>query len=366
MARPTLKKGAKGEAVRQLQESLATAGFSPGTPDGHFGTRTDQAVRAFQGDRGLAADGVVGAQTWAALGPGAPGPTRPAGGGLSGGGNAGPGADFVHDVSRSTLELLPDPARTRFEGADWGWLDFPGNKSKQIKKMSAGELDRYHRDAHIELHRDGTVFVGTRRDEAKDLFDALAKVRPGGGERRVNQGPTAVLTKQQWLRDPDALDDYITAQLAPLPGQGKARNRMMHTVAAEAFGELRTAARADGVVLSVRSAFRERDVAERNAARSGNPKAVAAFSAHCLGLAMDLALWVPELSSTGEPWTEMSTGDFRNVVRMLYAPAYKWMYTEGAAFGFYMYRNEPWHWEYNPPGFQERFYGEEPALRPGA
>lgn len=60
----------------------------------------------------------------------------------------------------------------------------------------------------------------------------------------------------------------------------------------------------------------------------------------------------------------MSTGDFTNVIRMLQAPAYKWMYTEGAAFGFYLYRNEPWHWEYNRPGFQEGFWAGEPSLRP--
>lgn len=79
---------------------------------------------------------------------------------------------------------------------------------------------------------------------------------------------------------------------------------------------------------------------------------------------MDVALWVPEMAQTGESWTEISTANFVNVVSMLHAPAYKWTYTKGAGFGFNMYANEPWHWEYNPPGFQERFSADQPALRP--
>lgn len=364
MAQPTLKKGSKGESVRHLQEVLASNGFDPGVPDGHFGSKTDQAVRAFQADRGLTDDGIVGARTWAALEAGEPTPSRPAGGGGAGGGGGSLDADFVHDVTRSTIELLPDAARKRFEGVDWGWLDFPGKKSKPVQQMGPDELAAYHRDAHVELHPDGKAFVGTRQDEAQALLNALVQVRPGGGERRANTGAAAVLTKQQFVKNPDAFDAYIESQLAPLAGQGQAKNRMMNAHAAEAFTALREAAGDDGVVMDVRSAFRERAVAERNAAKAGNPKAVASFSAHSLGLAMDLALWVPEMAQTGEPWTEISTANFVNVVRMLHAPAYKWMYTKGAGFGFYMYGNEPWHWEYNPPGFQERFFADQPALRP--
>ncbi|MET1044169.1 MAG: caspase family protein [Microbacteriaceae bacterium] len=63
----TLRKGAKGEDVRRLQEMLSQAGFDPGVADGDFGPRTHAAVIAFQNSAGLAPDGAVGPLTVAAL-----------------------------------------------------------------------------------------------------------------------------------------------------------------------------------------------------------------------------------------------------------------------------------------------------------
>lgn len=54
------------EDVRELQKALVRAGFSVDT-DGLFGNGTQEAVKAFQRQHGLEADGVVGPQTWAAL-----------------------------------------------------------------------------------------------------------------------------------------------------------------------------------------------------------------------------------------------------------------------------------------------------------
>lgn len=59
---PTLKRGAAGVAVRDLQESLAALGYSVRV-DGAFGPKTEAAVRAFQADRQLSADGLVGPET---------------------------------------------------------------------------------------------------------------------------------------------------------------------------------------------------------------------------------------------------------------------------------------------------------------
>src|SRR5215217_9678387 len=64
MAEPVLKKGSSGEAVRQLQQALKDLGFDPGGVDGEFGSNTEAAVKAFQSDRGIGVDGIVGEITW--------------------------------------------------------------------------------------------------------------------------------------------------------------------------------------------------------------------------------------------------------------------------------------------------------------
>jgi len=68
-ARPTLRKGSKGEYVTLLQTALIMRGYELPKygPDGSFGNETLEAVKAFQKDAGLSADGVVGKATWAAL-----------------------------------------------------------------------------------------------------------------------------------------------------------------------------------------------------------------------------------------------------------------------------------------------------------
>ncbi len=65
---PTVKKGSKGDAVRMLQQILTDFGYSSDAVDGDFGSKTEKAVKDFQTDFGLVVDGVVGPNTWAALG----------------------------------------------------------------------------------------------------------------------------------------------------------------------------------------------------------------------------------------------------------------------------------------------------------
>jgi peptidoglycan hydrolase-like protein with peptidoglycan-binding domain len=64
MAEPTLKSGSTGEAVRELQTALQETGNDPGPIDGVFGSQTEAAVKAFQAERGITVDGIVGPITW--------------------------------------------------------------------------------------------------------------------------------------------------------------------------------------------------------------------------------------------------------------------------------------------------------------
>ena len=55
------------EYVTKLQERLNALGYNCGEADGIFGSGTRVQVLAFQEEQGLAADGIVGTATWAAL-----------------------------------------------------------------------------------------------------------------------------------------------------------------------------------------------------------------------------------------------------------------------------------------------------------
>jgi hypothetical protein len=59
--RPTLRRGARGDLVKEIQTRAGIAA------DGIFGADTEAAVRRFQRDRGMVPDGIVGPKTWAVI-----------------------------------------------------------------------------------------------------------------------------------------------------------------------------------------------------------------------------------------------------------------------------------------------------------
>ncbi len=63
----TLRKGDEGPDVVTLQQALAELGYLTGAADGNFGTGTQTAVKKFQEDNDLAADGIAGRMTLEAL-----------------------------------------------------------------------------------------------------------------------------------------------------------------------------------------------------------------------------------------------------------------------------------------------------------
>lgn len=63
---PVLKNGMKNASVKSLQQLLIAKGYSCGIhrADGDFGPATEKAVKRFQANRKLDADGIVGEKTW--------------------------------------------------------------------------------------------------------------------------------------------------------------------------------------------------------------------------------------------------------------------------------------------------------------
>lgn len=67
--KPTLRRGDKGSWVTLAQTELINQGYDCGSTgaDGQFGKNTEAAVKRFQLDHGLTADGIIGQKTWSAL-----------------------------------------------------------------------------------------------------------------------------------------------------------------------------------------------------------------------------------------------------------------------------------------------------------
>lgn len=63
--RPVLRKGDRGESVKELQVKLRK--WANVSVDGIFGIGTENAVKYFQRTEGLDDDGIVGSKTWDAL-----------------------------------------------------------------------------------------------------------------------------------------------------------------------------------------------------------------------------------------------------------------------------------------------------------
>ena len=228
---------------------------------------------------------------------------------------------WVLALDRSALERLPNVAQRRryLEEVNWRDIEFPGNVPK-------GGRDKKILEAHWKL--------------SDQLFSAVAGLTP---ERRV---PSTIR--------------YHDPVVVKVPGQPSHR---LFPEARDAFVRMRQAAKADGVYLAISSSWRSVASQARISKSQPNPKAAArSKSAHMYGLAVDLRLSVPGLD-VAEANTR-TPEKMANVVRMYRTPAYKWMALRAHEYGWYPYRREPWHWEYNPPGFKERFERSTPSGTP--
>ena len=233
---------------------------------------------------------------------------------------------FILDPARSALDLLPPDRAKHWREFQWDPKDYPGGPK------------------------------GAHEAKARAMVrEFAADVRP---ERRPNQGADAVVTKSEMT---DERWRYIAKHSPQVSGEDQA----LFAEAGDSFVKMREAAKADGVKLRILSGYRPHKVAEARAKKAANPEAVASFSSHSLGLAADLEMWGGK-----NPKGEISTADMAKVTDMRAQPAHKWMVLRGEEFHWYPYGNEPWHWEYNPPGLKERFFKAgtavpaAPAARP--
>ncbi len=225
---------------------------------------------------------------------------------------------FIHDPKASSLDLLPPEQRRRYRGIQWNPADFPGGPT------------------------------GSHEAAARQMARDLGRTRP---ERRANVGETALLPEKQFT---SSMERYIRSEMREIPGQ---KGFHLNQYALESFIRMREDAGRDGIELVVISRDRPAARSRAMAGTSQNPAAVARFSSHNLGLAIDV-----RLSHDGQRYREATTQPMQNVVDMRESPVHKWLFLRGANYGWYPYHNEPWHWEYNPPGFREQFfhYGDYP------
>jgi len=228
---------------------------------------------------------------------------------------------FVHDPTTSALDILGPELSQHFRRFEWQENDFPGAPD------------------------------GPNEQFADVMVDVLDLVRP---ERRANSSREAVVLREEAT---DAVWEYMTSQWVPVPGQER---WMLNRHARNSFVRMREQAKAEGVDLVILSAHRRRQTAEANAARASNPNAVASFSSHSLGLAIDF-----DMSHRSDiKFKGLSTRPMSELVRMRESPVHKWLLLRGEEFGWYPYQNEPWHWEYNPPGFRDLFWADFPGGAP--
>jgi len=227
---------------------------------------------------------------------------------------------FIHATNTSGLDVLGTELSKHFREFDWQENDFPGGPE------------------------------GPNEHFADVMVDALDLVRP---ERRANSTRDAVVLR---VEATEAAWNYITNQWVAVPGQERWK---LNRHALESFVRMREQAKADGVDLIILSSHRSPQTAQRNAARAGNENAVASFSSHSLGLAIDFKMSHGELKLD-----ETTTRPMAEVVRMRESPVHKWLLLRGGEFGWYPYQNEPWHWEYNPPGFREIYWADFPGGAP--
>lgn len=207
------------QSVRQVQFALARLGYQPGPADGVMGSKTEQAVRAYQRQNAMPEDGKITSDLIAILEQGVarrgkkPGPaTHPPGAGASGKPkNGAPGrlALPVHDVG-TTFVYSGGRADTIVEqkgslikwvrndgfrfAADrnfllpWTYWDSPGERGKMSLKANTPRLWPFSPDDKVAYSARLTVQRGGREARPKIRTESWKCSRAGQARVRVVAG----------------------------------------------------------------------------------------------------------------------------------------------------------------------------------
>lgn len=145
--RTSLQYGDRGDTVLQLQQRLSELGYWLGTPDGHFGGLTQQAVFAYQKAAGLSRDGVVGPKTLAALESGIRPKARIGGTGVE------------IDLSRQLLLIVRDGAVVGILNTSTGnGQPYVSRGTEKIARTPTGSFAVYHQVNATEEAELGTLY----------------------------------------------------------------------------------------------------------------------------------------------------------------------------------------------------------------
>ncbi|MGH2682020.1 MAG: N-acetylmuramoyl-L-alanine amidase [Actinomycetota bacterium] len=175
----TIGRGDVGEGVRDVQSRLAAAGHlveAAELEEHRFGESTEQAVRAFQQDRGLLVDGVVGKNTWEEL--------------VEAGYALGDRALYLRSPYFRGDDIRSLQGRLNVLGFD------PGREDAIFGEQTARAVQEFQRN--VGLRPDGIVGATT--------LDALGRLKsstPGPGRTEVRETET--------LRSAGSLSGHLVA-----------------------------------------------------------------------------------------------------------------------------------------------------------
>ena len=335
---------AKGSQVTNLQNILIKLGYSVGLngADSDFGPNTQAAVNKFQQDKGLTPNGVVDSNTWKALCSSTIPPASTASPTQTTIPSNSTNYEWIHDPSASVLDKVnPSSLANEYRNFKWDRYDFPGANKPKTSKFPEQDPGPNEEKAKQMLYVLRAQLLPEHRATLTDNAVFCVRTLPGVCS------PVEVMSQKIWdhILDPKIL---ISADK-----QGHKLNKF----AQDSFAKMQAAAKKDGVELDINNSDRPCGASQASVQRfeKGSQTVIAGCpNSHNFGLAIDFNL-------NQDDWPlpnplEVSSAPFKNIINMMQSPVYKWLYLNAKTYHWYPYVYEPWHWEFNPPGFRNDFF----------